>query len=73
MARWGTEIGRVDILYEVSNLFQYVASPRKGHMEQLLHIWGWLKKTPKLTIYFDLAQLMMDYGIFHTDKEEFKE
>ena len=42
-------------------------------MEQLLYIWGWLKKNPKLTIYFDPSQPMIDYSIFQTDKEEFKE
>ena len=73
MARWGTEIVRVDISHEVSILSQYAVSIQEGHMEQLLHIWGWLKKNPKITIYFDPAQPMMDYGIFHTDKEHFKE
>ena len=29
--RWATEIGRVDILLEVSLLSQYKASPREGH------------------------------------------
>ena len=28
MARWGTEIGRVDVLHEISLLSQYQASPR---------------------------------------------
>ncbi|KAI2502896.1 Reverse transcriptase (RNA-dependent DNA polymerase) [Fragilaria crotonensis] len=34
--RWATEIGRVDILLEVSLLSQYQASPREGHMDQVL-------------------------------------
>ena len=38
MLRWGTEIGRVDVLDEISILSQYQASPREGHMEQVLHI-----------------------------------
>ena len=33
MLRWATEIGRVDILHEISILSQYQASPREGHME----------------------------------------
>ena len=36
--RWATEIGRVDILLEVSLLSQYQAIPREGHLEQLLHM-----------------------------------
>ena len=30
--RWATEIGRVDILLEVSLLSQYQANPREGHL-----------------------------------------
>ena len=41
--RWATELGRVDILLEVSLLSQYQACPREGHMEQLLRIFGFLK------------------------------
>ena len=40
MLRWATEIGRVDVLHEVAILSQYQASPREGHLEQLLHIWA---------------------------------
>ena len=47
--RWATEIGRVDILLEVLLLLQYQASPRERHLEQLLHIFAFLKKHPKLT------------------------
>jgi hypothetical protein len=42
--RWATEIGRVDILHEVSLLSQYQAAPRQGHMEQALHIFAFLDK-----------------------------
>jgi len=73
MLRWGTEIGRVDILHEIAILSQYQASPREGHMEQLLHIWAFLKKNPKLTLYFDPARPVIDYSLFKTNKEDFKE
>ena len=39
--RWATELGRVDILLEVSLLSQYQASPCEGHMEQALHIFAY--------------------------------
>ena len=61
--RWGTEIGRVDILHEVSILSQYQASPRDGHMKQLLHIWAFLDKNPKLPLYFDPSRALLDCGI----------
>ena len=32
---WETRIGRVDILLEVSLMYQYQVSPPEGHLEQL--------------------------------------
>jgi hypothetical protein len=52
--RWATEIGRVEILLEVALLSQYSASPREGHMEQLLHIFAFLRRHPKLTLYLSM-------------------
>ena len=71
--RWATEIGRVDILLEVSLLSQYQANPREGHMEQLLHIFGFLKKHPKLSLYLSPELPNMDYGGFCTKKDDFVE
>jgi hypothetical protein len=44
--RCATEIGRVDILLEVSLLSQYQANPREGHFDKLLHVFGFLKMHP---------------------------
>ena len=71
--RWATEIGRVDILLEVSLLSQYQANPREGHLEQLLHIFGYLRKHPKLTLYLSPELPNMDYGDFRTKREDFAE
>jgi hypothetical protein len=71
--RWATEIGRVDILLEVSLLSQYQANPREGHLEQLLHIFGFLRKYPKLTLYLSPEMPMMDYGEFQAKREDFAE
>ena len=35
--RWAVEIGRLDILLEVTLLSQQLALPREGHLEQVLH------------------------------------
>ena len=51
--RWATEIGRVDILTELSMLSTYQAAPRQGHLEQVFHIFAYLKHKPKLTLYFN--------------------
>ena len=57
---WPTELGRVHILFEVSLLSQHLALPREGHLEQVLHIFGFLKENKKLRILFDCSQPEMD-------------
>jgi hypothetical protein len=73
MLRWATELGRVDILFEVSILSQYQASPREGHLGQVMHIFAFLMKKPKLSIYLDLSLPNIDYGDFRTKREDFAE
>ena len=51
--RWEIETGRFDIGHEVSVLSSYQAAPRDGLLQQILHIFIFLKKNPKLTLYFD--------------------
>ena len=41
--RWAGELGRVDILLETAMLSTYMAHQRKGHMEQVYHVFGYLK------------------------------
>ena len=47
---WAKDIERVDILHEMSILSQYQISPREGHLDQVLHIFVYLKKNIKLSI-----------------------
>ena len=68
--RWAVEIGRVDILTELSMLSTYQASPREGHLEQLYHIFAFLKKNPKLTLYFDPQEPMVDPSWFTGDDRD---
>ena len=72
--RWATEIGRVDILFEVSLLSQYQAtSPREEHLAQLLHIFAFLRTHPKLTLYMSPELPHIDYGDFRTNRSDFAE
>ena len=41
--RWIVELGRVDIITEVSNLASQLALPRQGHLEASLHIFAHLR------------------------------
>ena len=63
--RWAIEIGRVDILLEVSLLSQHLALPREGHLEQVLLILGYLKVHKKM-------RLMFDKGTPHFENKMFK-
>ena len=60
VARWAVELGRADILYEVSLLSSQLALPRKGHMEALMGIFAYLEKHPHATLVFDDATPKID-------------
>ena len=62
--RWMIELGRVDILFEVSLLSSYQASPRLGHLLQALHIVAYIKRKTKLTLYFDPSYPIIDENCF---------
>jgi hypothetical protein len=52
---------------------QYQASPREGHLREVIHIFAFLKRKPKLTLYFDPAEPQLDESAFETNAEEFLE
>ena len=39
MLRWTCELGRIDILIETALISQYLAAPRKGHLDKLFNIF----------------------------------
>jgi hypothetical protein len=41
--RWAAELGRIDIYIDVSLLSSHMCQPRVGHLEQVLHIFAYLK------------------------------
>jgi hypothetical protein len=47
------EIGRIDIMMPVSLLSRFLANPREGHLEQVLHIFAYLKSHDRSAIVFD--------------------
>ena len=74
MLRWAIELGRVDIYHEISILSSYQAAPRRGHLEQLINIFSYLKKHPKLTLYFDKDLPRYDEALIQGSPiEDFKE
>ena len=65
--RWATEIGRTDILHEVSILSQYQAAPREGHMGEILHIFAFLDGKPRLILYMDPDLPRLNYSMHKND------
>ena len=54
--RWAVELGRVDINLEVSMMSSYLASPRIGHLQEVYHMFGYLKQKPKRKLGFDPSE-----------------
>jgi hypothetical protein len=53
--RWAVELGRIDVLCEVSVLSQHSASPRVGHLEAAHHVFGCLLAHSKSKLVLDPA------------------
>ena len=66
--RWMVELGRVDICCEVSMMSSHLALPREGHLYELYHIFGYLKKHHNSEIVFDPSDPVVDESLF--DKKD---
>ena len=53
------------ILLETSLFSTHLASPHIGHLEQVFHIFGYLKDSSKRKLGFDPGHLKFDINIFH--------
>jgi hypothetical protein len=58
------ELGRVDIITEVSTLSSHLALPREGHLEALLHLFAYLDKKHNARIIFDPSYPTIDMTVF---------
>ena len=58
------EIGRVDIITEVSTLASQMALPREGHLEAALHVFGYLKSHHNSRQVFDPTYPDIDQANF---------
>jgi hypothetical protein len=56
------EIGRIDIITEVSMLASCVAAPRRGQLDTIFHMFAYLEKKHKSRLVFDptYPQINMD-------------
>ena len=65
--RWAVDIGRVDILTEISILSSYQDSPKKGRLKQIYHVFDFLKKNSNLTLYSDPIETLIGQSWFRGD------
>jgi hypothetical protein len=61
---WIVELGRVDICCEVSMLSSCLALPREGHLEQLFHIFAYLKGKHNTEMTFDPSLPVIEESLF---------
>ena len=62
--RWICELGRIDILFPVSLMSRYLVCARTGHLNQLFHIFAYLKKHDRSTLVFDDTLPTLDDSVF---------
>ena len=61
---WIVELGRVDVITEVSVLAGYLASPRDGHMDAALHLFSFLKQKHNARLVLDPSYPDIDQSVF---------
>jgi hypothetical protein len=62
--RWICELGRVDVLVAVSMLSRYVVAPREGHLQQVFHLFAYLKHHKRSKMVFDDTEPVFDETTF---------
>ena len=61
---WIVELGRVDVITEVSVLASYLACPRDGHMDAALHVYGYLRNKHNARLVLDPNYPEIPEGVF---------
>jgi hypothetical protein len=75
---WIVELGRVDIITEVSMLASYLANPRDGHLDAALHLYSYMKNKHNARLVLDPTYpeidqddfLRRDWDYFYGDVKE---
>jgi len=61
---WIVELGRIDVIAEVSILAGYLCNPRDGHMDAALHLYGYLKQKHNARLVLDPSYPEIDQSKF---------
>jgi hypothetical protein len=62
--RWCVDLGRIDIITEVSMLSTHLCLPREGHLEDVLHVFVYLGLHHNARVVFDPTYPAVDMGTF---------
>jgi hypothetical protein len=62
--RWCVELGRIDIITEVSMLSTYLCLPCEGHLEAVFHVFAYLGLHHNAIVVFDPTYPAVDMGTF---------
>jgi hypothetical protein len=62
--RWCVELGRIDIIAEVSMLSTYLCLPRECHLEAVFHMFAYLGIHHNAIVVFDPTYPSVDMGTF---------
>ena len=76
--RWMVELGRTDIITEVSELASQLACPREGHLEVVFRVYAYLKHKRNTLMLFDpsyptiddIKFIKRDWNNFYGDVKE---
>ena len=61
---WIVELGRIDICLEVLMMPSHLAMPRKGHLDQVLHIFTYLCKYHNTELVNDPSDPVVEHDVF---------
>ena len=61
---WIVELGRIDICLEVSMMSSHLAMPKKGHLDQVLHVFAYLRKYHNTELVYDLSDPVVEQDVF---------
>jgi len=71
-ANWLITLGRFDINYAVNALSRYSTKPRKGHLDAMRKVLGYLKRFNNGRIIFDHTKMRRLASVEKSDDEYFK-
>lgn len=69
MLNWIVCLGRIDVAFATSSLSRFTACPRKGHLDRVLRVFGYLKKNKNRRIVVDSRDPILQGGTDALEKD----